>query len=1293
MPVVDIPDVGAVEFPESMSAEDIGSAAEDLYLQQTMPGEFAASKQAQSEEVEDSGFLGQLWNDVLTRPVADLTKAASVGKQIQYLTGKRGVAMTEEDYPMWRSVQLNTLNKMAFPEGLTPGSFERHETFTDTQNPNYADVDRKLKAYFDSRVKGQTLTSFVMPPENINAILAKGELPEIPDQAPQKGGSLGQVAGGAVTGIENFVLGTIGFFTSPLGIVAPAVSSIGSKTKAATALGFAAMMGSHLPEQWSQFRDALAKGDTGTAAQIGTEGVLTLLGAGVAGAHGLAEGIKSFRGKPAAPVEIVAPQTSEALKQSTEILKTEEVIPNEIQPETMRPVEVTPEVQPIQGVEGVRPEPAPETPVRSAEAVKGGETVETQIQKGPQEVLDQGKAVAEPALGEATAVPETPSSQRIGIIPEGTQLSMETVGNPGWWSRYFTSSRGLPEGVPEAWLKRMGEVRSETRGATYAARDLANALREEYGIGVRKLATSGLSDVPKPTMDSIQKVLTGQADINTLPERLRDPVQKIRKHVDALSTKIMERLGEDNPLTAKIGSNLGVYLTRSYRIFDDPKWVEKIPVEVRNQAESFLADQLGEKAGVPAEVMRDQSRTKLREMLADWSDNGLDKLMRGGKLGAKDLSLFMQRKDIAPSIRAVMGEYGDPVTNYIRSITKMSRWLGDQEFLDTVRQKGMGQWLFEEGQSPAGFEHQIAAEGSQTMSPLNGLRTSEAIKDVFENFNKSQVSDSLIARVYFALNAWSKQAKTVFSALTQARNFIGNPFFNIKSGHFNFRDYGKAFKTQLADIAGSDKAAQEFYKDMTKYGLVDENPVVGELRASIRDAGLRDPSFEDYSMKGSARVLRLAIESPQRAYRIPDEMGKTVGWLAEQADLRSAHPDWTDAQVKQEAATRIRNEYPTYSMIPEAVQQFRKQPFIGPFVNFAYETVRNGFWALRNGSSDLFSGENAAQRRHGAKKLAGFGAVLASGTALTKLGQQAFNIQKESDEDIRRFLPDYAKNNELLIYDKDGTKLRYINYSYLNPYSQMTDPFVAALNNDQPGIINGAAAAFGEFIKPFANEQMLAGAIEEVVRNLDSSDHRIYNPQADGNEIFEKVSERLLRSIEPGSLERFRRRIWPAMTGEPWPSGDERNLGLEVFSELSGLRMEQKDLTKIFGFKVREFVQEDSRDARKLATSVLFSSKPPTTEEALAAYQNADDARFRLWQSLYQDYSAVIRQGGEPREIRKILSEGGLSTTDINQLSRGNYIPLKIDAQDYRDAGKPVQKDSLAAVLAERKNRAGKRLE
>lgn len=894
--------------------------------------------------------------------------------------------------------------------------------------------------------------------------------------------------------------------------------------------------------------------------------------------------------------------------------------------------------------------------------------------------------------GPNPTVPETPASQKIGIVPEGAQMSMETVGNPGWWSRYFTSQRGLPKGVPEAWLKRMGEVRAETRGATHAARDLANALREEYGISVAQLAKGGLSDVPKPTMDSIQKVLTGQADINTLPERLRESVVKIREHVDELSKQVMERLGADNPLTAKIGENLGIYLTRSYRIFDDPKWIEKIPADVRNQAESFIGRQLQD-SGVPLEDVPDMARTKLREMLADWSDNGLDKLMRSGKLGSKDVSLFMQRKDIAPSIRAVMGEYGDPVTNYIRSITKMSRFLGDQEFLNRVKELGMGKWLFEEGGSPAGFEHKLASDESASMSPLNGLRTSEAIKDVFENFNKNKVSDNLVARAYFAINALSKQAKTVFSALTQARNFIGNPFFNIKSGHFNFKDYGKALKTQFADIAGSDKVAQDFYREMAKYGLVDENPIVGELRASIRDAGLQDPSFEDYSMNGAARVLRLAIEAPQRAYRLPDEMGKTVGWLAEQKDLRSAHPDWTDSQIKQEAATRVRNEYPTYSMIPESIQQFRKQPIFGPFVNFAYETVRNGYWALRNGSSDLFTGENAAQRRHGAKKLAGFAAVLASGAALAKIGQQAFNIQKESDDDIRRFLPDYAKSNQLLIYDKDGTKLRYVNYSYLNPYSQLIDPFVAALNNDEPGILNGAAAAFGEFIKPFSNEQMLAGAIKEVIENRDSNDNRIYNPQDDGNVKFQKSAERLLRAIEPGSLERFRRRIWPAMTGEPWPSGDERNLGLEVFSELSGLRAEQKDLTKLFGFKVREFVQEDSRDARKLATSVLFSAKPPSNEEAMSAYQKADDARFRLWQSLYKDYSAVIRQGGEPKEIGKILNDGGLSIIEANKLRRGDYVPLQIDAEDYRNAGRTVPKEIVRSLSDERKLRLGKRLE
>lgn len=387
-----------------MSQDDILSASEDLYNQAKMPAEAEALRRSQAEESEDSSFLGQLWNDVLTRPIADLTKSASVGKQIQYLAGKRGEPVQEDDYPTWRAVRLAQLDRMAFPGGLTPKSFTQHETFTDPMNPAYAEVDRKLKTYFDSRVKGRVLSSYGMPDEDLNAILAKGELPELPTQTPQSGASVGQAIGGAVTGIENFVLGTIGFLTSPLGIVAPAAASVGTKAKAAVSLGFAGMMASHLPALYNQFREAIKSGNTGEASRLGTEGVLTLLGAGVAGTHGLIQGIKAFRGEPAPitkPAEVVAPKTAEADRSSAEALPARPSDP------ISKPAEVV-------AAKTTEPAKASETPLTEAKIeVKVADIATEAVPMEPRFPLRTGKTTPwEDQLGRPVELKDDPSTGR-----------------------------------------------------------------------------------------------------------------------------------------------------------------------------------------------------------------------------------------------------------------------------------------------------------------------------------------------------------------------------------------------------------------------------------------------------------------------------------------------------------------------------------------------------------------------------------------------------------------------------------------------------------------------------------------------------------------------------------------------------------------------------------------------------------------------------------------------------------------------------------------------------------------
>ena len=74
---------------------------------------------------------------------------------------------------------------------------------------------------------------------------------------------------------------------------------------------------------------------------------------------------------------------------------------------------------------------------------KGGESVETKIEKGPQEVLDQGKAVAEPALGEATAVPSSEAIKSLPPIPAGHVRLFHGEGGPqggGTGGAFYTSN-------------------------------------------------------------------------------------------------------------------------------------------------------------------------------------------------------------------------------------------------------------------------------------------------------------------------------------------------------------------------------------------------------------------------------------------------------------------------------------------------------------------------------------------------------------------------------------------------------------------------------------------------------------------------------------------------------------------------------------------------------------------------------------------------------------------------------------------------------------------------------------
>jgi len=648
-----------------------------------------------------------------------------------------------------------------------------------------------------------------------------------------------------------------------------------------------------------------------------------------------------------------------------------------------------------------------------------------------------------------------------------------------------------------------------------------------------------------------------------------------------------------------------------------------------------------------------ESESVLRDMFSDWKNGGVDTLFGKGKLGSKSLTQFIKKKDIAPEIRALMGEHQDPFVNYTKSISKTSRFIADQRFLGDVREEGIGKWLFEEGRNPPGFNTQIAADESRVMSPLNGLRTTEPIAKVFNDFNKSEMSTAVINKMYHALNTMSKMSKTVFSVKTQGRNLFGQTGFFLLNGHAPTTGLIDALKAVGANLdLTTDAGSRSFQKKLAELGLMNESAFSGELKDSINDFSKnlteQDSPF-DYSAWTMAK--KLAISTPMKAYQLSDQFGKAIGFANELGRAKRRMPDAPLQVQEQEAAARVRNTYPTYSNVPEWMKAFRKVPLIGPFVSFAYESFRTTAHAANYMRQDFASGNF----KDGSERAVGMLAALGGASyGLQKLSQQLSGVSDEEDKDLRRFLPDWSKNSFLFYRDKSDGKLEFVDLSYANPYSYILDPVLAGMTElrDDKGILDASTKAFGEMLTPWTNEQMLAGAIVDVVRNKTQDGREVYNPEDVLEVKWQKRIGHILEAVEPGTANRLRKKLIPALRDDG--SVDYTPMGV-VLGEVTGFDVQRVDFLKSASFRAGAF----SRGLRD--TSRIFSKglgKRGFTGSVMEQYQNSERSRWKLFNEAHKDVQALRRRGINDRAIGRMMLDAGIGKGDMAAVMKGKYKPL-----------------------------------
>lgn len=806
------------------------------------------------------------------------------------------------------------------------------------------------------------------------------------------------------------------------------------------------------------------------------------------------------------------------------------------------------------------------------------------------------------------------------------------------------------------------------------------------------------------------KVRQAQA-LAQLPADVAEAISEMTQHITALSSALKASGIVEPGLGATIDANLGIYLHRSYEIFDNPKFKDAIRKNerimsdaqglIRRQIESRNADKLiamaAEEGGIlpRAEALRQARGTAKQEevdrtieqLLAVGEESLGGVILRGRIPGQMDLSILDARGNISLEIQALWGRYEDPTINYAKTALKITTILENNAFLGDLRSLGLKEgWLHEGEDHPPGYL-KISSDNNKSLAPIAGLYGNrDFVEALYAMYPPNGIAENYEwVRFFSKLTGVSMASKTVLSAAAHVRNFAGN-FLNLAaSGNLGINDlpflsggrYKKALNLTIRSTFSNMKA-QEFkdtIKELTELGVLNESLTSGLLKDLIgtkRVAGnalaFSDAITDRLLKKPAAAIWDVA----QKSYGSGDEFFKVVIYLSELEKYRKAMPEWSEQQLKENAAKIARDVHWTYSLSPVAVGKIKQFPFVAPFITFTTEVIRTTRNTMALAYNEIKEGNRTGNKELSAigwKRVRGMGiAALAPSTAAGAIGMMA-GISGEDDDDLRRFLPDWQKNSQLMVFrNKDG-KVSFIDVSYLDPYEYWKRPITAFLralaapddSSAMERITEGAVQAGAQLLNPFAAEQILSGAILDIARNQKQDGGQLWNPEDTGARVAAKIGDHLWNAFEPGTLTSAGR-IKDAALGNVSDSGRSYGLGNEVASVLLGQRVSELDVTQALGFKTSR-TSRALRDASSLFTREFSSKGTRSDEQIMDAYNRANDATFEIAKDYREDVDAAMRLSGmTAKQISEIASAGGLGKEKIKMILSGRftrYTPSK----------------------------------
>lgn len=799
-----------------------------------------------------------------------------------------------------------------------------------------------------------------------------------------------------------------------------------------------------------------------------------------------------------------------------------------------------------------------------------------------------------------------------------------------------------------------------------------------------------------------------QAALNKLPKELAATVDVMRGHIDGLSTVLKNKGLVGNNLQITLGANLEVYLNRSYEVFDNPEWTDFILTDqspesqqIRTNAARVLRAQLVAEearrirrdarmnnapvptraqaiAAAQATVTNNDVGILMQDYLRVADNNGLT-ISGGNNPAKKNTSILKLRGQIPKEIRELWGEYKDPQVNYAKTYMKMASFVATHNFQQDLLNMGLSRatpFLWKDGSSqgvrPTHWVEVVPGlKDTPNPNPLAGVYGPPIIAEAFEDIRKTY-KHSLVNDWMTGLTGLAMASKTIYNPpQTYVRNILGNGLIMVSQGYV-ITDIGRlGFLTRLANsanVAGPSlvgarpersTAVTDYVERMIKLGVMGDNVkanVIKNLTSVVFD---RDPgkAFNGALSKGLT-FAKGVNDRLTDAYQAGDDLWKIVAFESERSVFARAFPNATPESIDRMAADRVRDVVPTYSKIPQAVQEVvKRQPYLAPYISWTSEIIRTFTNTYKHGWNDATS-NNPVLRASGLKRLASVT------TAQGLLGAIAYGVRElsgmddEDEERLRRFLPDWQVNALLMLTGKkENGKFSFWDLSYLNPYDVLHEPFIAMGREIKAGgdFLGVASKGLSKFIDPWTSEQIFFGALMDAARGVTAEGRPLFE-QSDSefNKNRARIS-RIVDSLTPG-VYNFGKRMYMAATGQMTSSGRAYNLNDEFLGAISGQRPSEVDPLQNFKQRNVSAMNRMLQSADSLATKEYRKGGAPDLSKIRENYVQANDARLASLREIRKDVDALVGLGVPNEKVMQTLAASGVSKQDMEQIAAGKYV-------------------------------------